>query len=279
MHEHGVDDDLLGNAQELLVERAHQHRGLLAEVHDLVEDLRRRVDAGPAALGLDPGYALCDHGAATVLGQDAGGLEHGLVGGRLGDDVLAGSQDAVAAGRVAGLDAREAHRHDLVAQKDAQPADGTDERLVRGAPALAAVVGPFDGRDDLRAERREDGRRGRGGDAPLGEDVLAAVRVLAADEVGGVDAALAGEALGRLGGGSLGVEGDGRRRAALHLVHLLGRGGDVGDEGGETARRGDDADIAVRQAGLGQTPLDQGAELPDGVDERCGGHLLAADLE
>ena len=97
---------------------------------------------------------------------------------------------------------------------------------------------------------RQDRLGGLGGDVALGEDVLAAVGVLAAHEFGGAHAAFAGEALGGLGGVAVGVEGDLGRGAALDLVHLVGGGGHGVDEHGQAARARHDADLAVGQAGL-----------------------------
>ena len=68
MHEHGVDDDLLGDAQKLLVERAHQHRGLLAEVHDLQKRLLGKLGAGARAL-LGLRHALADDRLARLLAR------------------------------------------------------------------------------------------------------------------------------------------------------------------------------------------------------------------
>ena len=68
VHEHGVDDDLLGDAQELLVERAHQHRWLLAEVHNLQKRLLGQLGAGARAL-LGLRHALADDRLARLLAR------------------------------------------------------------------------------------------------------------------------------------------------------------------------------------------------------------------
>ena len=62
----------------------------LAEIDDLVEDLCRGIDAGAIALGLDRGDAIGDHGATTVLGEDASSLEDGFIARGFGHDMLAG---------------------------------------------------------------------------------------------------------------------------------------------------------------------------------------------
>ena len=67
VHEHGVDDDLLGNLQELLVEGAHHGRGVLGEVDDLGERLGRQI-GGEAGGRLDGRHALADDRLAWPLG-------------------------------------------------------------------------------------------------------------------------------------------------------------------------------------------------------------------
>ena len=106
-----------------------------------------------------------------------------------------------------------------------------------GTPALASVVGPLDGPDDLLGEGGEDRRCRARVNVLLGKDVLAAVGVHSARKLGGIDAKLAGKALGRLGGGAVGVKGDAGRGAALDLVELLGCKGNVMDVGNEPSRR------------------------------------------
>ena len=206
--EHRLADDLVRDMQELLVERAHEDGRPLAEVHDLIEDLLGRVDMRTCALGLDLGDALGDHLAAALLGKHPCRLKDLLVDGGLGDRVLTGCQHAVAARGVAGLDVGIAHGNDVAAQQGADPADRAHEGLVRGAPALAAVVGPLEVCDRVVEERGQKRHGGSGRNVLLGEHVFATVGVLAADEVGGGDAALARKALGCLGGVAVGIEGD-----------------------------------------------------------------------
>ena len=150
--------------------------------------------------------------------------------------MLAGAKHAVAASDVAARDVGVGHRHDLGAQERADPADGAHEGLVLGAPALGAVVGPLDVGDDVMGELGEDGHGGLGGHALLREDVVVAVLGGADLELGGLDAALAGEAGGCLGGVSVGVEGDLGLGAAHDLVDSLGGDGHVGDDGGQAPR-------------------------------------------
>ncbi len=127
--QHGLADDLVGDREELLVEAAHQDRGPLAEVDHLVEDAGRGVH-GDAELGLHGGDALADAGGALLVAEDAGVLEHGLVGGGLGHDVLAGGQHAVAAGGAAGGDVGVGDVEHLVAEEGADPAHGPAVALV-----------------------------------------------------------------------------------------------------------------------------------------------------
>ncbi len=59
----------------------------------------------------------------------------------------------------------------------------------------------------------------------------------------------------------------------------LRRIGDVAHQRGETARRRDDTDLAVSQAGVVKTLGHERGKLLDGVVERRGGHLLDTDLK
>ena len=277
--EHGLADDLVRDLEELLIEGTHEDRRPLAEVDDLLKDLLGRVDVAAGTGGLDLGDAG-ENGLATALGgKHAGVLEHLLVNGRAGDHVVTGAQDAMAARGVAARHIGKRHGHDVLAQKAADPADRTHERGVLVAPALGAVVGPLQTGDGLLAQGRQD-RGGRGGrNVLLGKDVLTTVGVLAAHQVLGSHAALAGEALGGLGGVTVGVEGNVCRGTALDLVDLIGCGGDIGNERGQTTRARDHADLAVGQAGLVETLGDHGAKLLDGIVQRCGGHFLRTDLK
>ena len=76
------------------------------------------------------------------------------------------------------------------------------------APALTAIVGPLQPGDRLLAQSRQDrGSRCRG-NVLLGEHILATVGVLATDQVLGSHTALAGKALGGLGGVAVGIKGN-----------------------------------------------------------------------
>ena len=98
-------------------------------------------------------------------------------------------------------------------------------------------------------------------------------------ELGGVDAALAGKALGSLRGGTGLVEGDACGGATLDLVELLGREGDVVDVRDEPPRRLVRLDLSMGEARLVETLAHKVPELDDGVVQRRGWHLLAADLK
>ena len=277
--EHGLANDLVRNLEELLIEGTDEHRRPLAEVDDLLKDLLGRVDMAAGAGGLDLGDTGENSLATALGGKHAGVLEHLLVDGGAGDHMVTGAQDAMTARGVAARHIGKRHGHDVLAQKAADPADRTHERGVLVTPALRAVVGPLQASDGLLAQGRQD-RGGRGGrNVLLGKDVLATVGVLATHQVFGSHAALAGKALGGLGGVAVGVEGDVSRGATLDLVDLIGRSGDIGNERGKTTRARNHADLAVGQTGLVETLGDHGAKLLDGIVQRRGGHFLRTDLK
>ena len=277
--EHGLANDLVRNLEELFIEGADEHRRPLAEVDDLLEDLLGRINVAARTGGLDLGDTGEDGLATALGGKHAGVLEHLLVDGGAGDHMVTGAQDAMTARGVAARHVGKRHRHDVLAQKAADPADRTNERGVLVTPALRAVVGPLQAGDGLLAQGRQD-RGGRGGrNVLLGKDVFATVGVLTTDQVLGSHTALAGKALGGLGGVAVGIEGDVGRGAALDLVNLIGRSGDIGNERGKTTRARDHADLAVGQTGLVETLGDHGAKLLDGIVQRRGGHFLRTDLK
>ena len=277
--EHGLADDIVRDLEELLIEGTDEHRRPLAEVDDLFEDLLGRIDMAAGTGSLDLGDTGED-GLTTTLGRKhAGILEHLLVDGGAGDHMVTGAKHAMATRGVATRHVGKRHGHNVLAQKAADPADRTNKGRMLVTPALRAVVGPLQASDSLLAQGRQD-RGGRGGrDVLLGKDVLTAVGVLATDQILGSHTALAGEALGGLGGVTVGIEGDVGRGAALDLVNLVGRGGDVGNERSQAARARDHADLAVGQTGLVETLCDHGAKLLDGIVQRCGGHFLRTDLK
>ena len=265
--------------EELLIEGPDEHRRPLAEVDDLLKDLLGRIDMAAGTGSLDLGDTGKD-GLATALGRKhAGVLEHLLVDGGAGDHMVTGAKHAMTTRGVATRHVGKRHGHNVLAQKAADPADRTNKGRMLVTPALRAVVGPLQASDGLLAQGRQD-RGGRGGrDVLLGKDVLTAVGVLATNQILGSHTALAGEALGGLGGVTIGIEGDVGRGAALDLVNLVGRGGDVGNERSQAARARDHTDLAVSQTGLVETLGDHGAKLLDGIVQRCGGHFLRTDLK
>ena len=265
--------------EELLIEGTDEHRRPLAEVDDLLKDLLGRIDVAAGARSLDLGDTGKD-GLTTALGRKhAGVLEHLLVNSGAGDHMVTGTKHAVAARGVATRHIGKGHGHDIPAQKAADPADRTHERGVLVAPALRAVVGPLQAGDGLLAQGRQN-RGGRGGrNVLLGKYVLTAVGVLATDQILGSHTALAGEALGGLGGVTVGIEGDVGRGTALDLVNLIGRGGDVSHERSQATRARDHADLTVGQTGLIETLGDHSAKLLDGIVQRCRGHFLRTDLK
>ena len=265
--------------EELLIESTDEHRRPLAEVDNLLEDLLGRIDmaAGTGSLDLsDTG----EDGLATTLGRKhAGVLEHLLVGGGAGNHMVTRAKYAMTTRGVATRHVGKRHGHNILTQKAADPTDRTHERRVLVAPALGAVVGPLQAGDSLLAQGRQD-RGGRGGrNVLLGKDILATVRILATDQALGSHAALAGEALGGLGGVTVSIEGDVGRGTALDLMDLIGRSGDVGHERSQSTRARDHADLAMGQTGLVETLGDHGAKLLDGIVQRCGGHFLRTNLK
>ena len=276
--QHGLADDLGRDVQELLVEVAHENRRPLTEIDDLVEHLRRSINAH-AELGFDLGDTLADDLLATLGGQDMGGLENILVGISAGDEVLTGGKHAMTARGVAAHNVGKGDRDDLLTEEAADPTDRAHEGGMLAAPTLATVVRPLDGRDEALAHTRQDGKRGLRGGVLLSEDVLGAIGVLATDQFASGETVFAGKALGGLGGIALGVEGDLGRGTTQDGVDLLRRLGDVAHEHGQAARRGDDANRAVGEPGLIETLAHQGFKLLDGIVERGGGHLLDTELE
>ena len=277
--EHGLADDLVRDLEELLVEGTDEHRRPLAEVDDLLEDLLGRVDMTAGASGLDLGDTGED-GLTTTLGRKhAGVLEHLLVDGGAGNNMVTRAKHAMTTRGVATRHVGKRHGHNVLAQKTADPTDRTHERGVLVAPALGAVVGPLQAGDGLLAQSGQNRRSRCGGNVLLGEHILATVGVLATDQVLGSHTALAGEALGGLGGVAVGIEGNVCRGTALDLMDLIGRSGDIGHERSQAARARDHTDLAMGQTGLVETLGDHGAKLLDGIVQRCGGHFFRTDLK
>ena len=277
--EHGLADDLVRDLEKLLVEGTDEHRRPLAEVDDLLKDLLGRIDMAAGTGSLDLGDTGED-GLATALGRKhAGILEHLLVDGGAGDNVVTGAKHAMTTRGVATRHVGKRHGHNILAQKAADPADRTHERRVLVAPALGAIVGPLQAGNSLLAQSGQNRRSRCGGNVLLGEHILATVGVLATNQVLGSHTALAGKALGGLSGVAVGIKGNVCRGTALDLVNLIGRGGDISHERGKTTRARDHADLAVSQTGLVETLGDHGAKLLDGIVQRCGGHFLRTDLK
>lgn len=277
--EHGLADDLVRDLEELLIEGTDEHRRPLAEVDNLLEDLLGRIDMAAGAGSLDLGDTGED-GLTTTLGRKhAGVLEHLLVDGGAGNHMVTRAKYAMTTRGVAARHVGKRHRHNILAQKAADPTDRTNKGRVLVAPALAAVVGPLQAGNSLLAQSGQNRGCRCGGNILLGEHILATVSVLATDQVLGSHTALAGKALGGLGGVTVSVEGNVGRGATLDLVNLIGRGGDVGHERSQTTRARDHADLAVGQTGLVEALGDHGAKLLDGIVQRCGGHFLRTDLK
>ena len=224
--EHRLADDLGGHGEELLVEMANQNRGPLAEVHNLIEDFRGRVHTH-AELVLDTSDTSADD-LLTALGREhMRRFENLLVGRGAGNNVLTRRQNAMTARGGAALHVGKGDGYDLLSEQAADPTHRTHERGMLAPPPLATVVRPLNGRDEILAHAGKNRNSGLGRRVLLSEDVLGAVCVLAADELRGGHAILAGKTLGRLGGVSLGVECDLCGRPAENGVNLLRRLGDV----------------------------------------------------
>ena len=277
--EHGLADDLVRDLEELLIEGPDEHRRPLAEVDDLLKDLLGRIDMAAGTGSLELGDTGKD-GLATALGRKhAGVLEHLLVDGGAGDHMVTGAKHAMTTRGVATRHVGKRHGHNVLAQKAADPADRTNKGRMLVTPALRAVVGPLQAGDGLLAQSGQNRRSRCGGNVLLGEHILATVSVLATDQVLGSHTALAGKALGGLGGVTVSVEGNVGRGATLDLVNLIGRGGDVGNECSQATRTRDHAYLAVGQTGLVETLGDHGAKLLDGIVQRCRGHFFRTDLK
>ncbi len=167
--------------------------------------------------------------------------------------MVARAKYAMTARGVAARHVGKRHGHNILAQKAADPADRTNKGRMLVTPALRAVVGPLQAGDGLLAQSGQNRRSRCGGNVLLGEHILATVSVLATDQVLGSHTALAGKALGGLGGVTVSVERDVGRGAALDLVDLVGRSGNVSNERSQAARARDHTDLAVGQTGLVET--------------------------
>ena len=265
--------------EELLIEGTDEHRRPLTEVNDLLKDLLGRIDMAAGTGSLDLGDTGKDDLTTTLGRKHTGVLEHLLVNSGAGNHIVARAKYAMTARCVAARHIGKRHGHNILAQKAADPADRTNKGRMLVTPALAAVVGPLQAGDGLLAQSGQNRRSRCGGNILLGEHILATVGVLATDKVLGSHTALAGKALGGLGGVTVSVEGNVGRGATLDLVNLIGRGGDVGNECSQTTRARDHADLAVGQTGLIETLGDHGAKLLDGIVQRRGGHFLRTDLK
>ena len=276
MHEHGVDDDLLGHLQELLVEGGDERLRVLGEVDHLEQRLRGKV-GGEAGFGFDSCHALADDALALGLRGDhvsgADDIEQVFCG---IDRVLAGSQHAMAHGEVRGLGAGVADgQHDVV-EHGHDPTHGAHEVLAICGPTARA--GPLDGGDEARQHIGQQVGHRRCRDVLGGEHVLGAVD-LAALEVLGREALAAGEADGRLGGVAVGVEGDLGRRALVLLHERLGGIGHAVRHDDQTAGAGVDLDGIVGDARIGERRGHHLLQLLVGGIKVERGDLLHADLE
>ena len=276
MHEHGVDDDLLGHLQKLLVEGGDERLRVLGEVYHLEQRLGGKVGR-EAGLGLDGRHALADDALALGLrGDHVGGADdvEEVRGGV--DRMLTGSQHAMTHGEVVGGGAGEADgQHDVVEHGD-DPAHRAHEVLAICGPT--AGTGPLDGGDEARQDLGQQIGNGRCRDVLGGEHVLGAVD-LAALEILRIKALAAGEADGGLGGIAVCVEGDLGRRALVLLHERLGGVGHAVGHDDQTARTGVDLDGVEGDARIGKRRGHHLLQLLVGGIEVERGDLLNADLE
>ena len=276
MHEHGVNDDLLGHLQKFLVEGGDERLRVLGEVDHLEQRLRGKV-GGEAGFGLDGCHALADDALALGLrGDHVGGADDvEQVRGGI-HRVLAGSQHAMAHGEVRGLGAGEADGQDDVVEHGHNPAHRAHEVLAICGPAAGA--GPLDGGDEACQHIGQQVGHGRCRDVLGGEHVLGAVD-LAALEALGREALAAGEANGRLGGVAVGVEGDLGRRALVLLNERLGGVGHAVGHDDQAAGAGVDLDGIVGDACIGKRRGHHLFQLLVSGIKVERGDLLHADLE
>ena len=276
MHEHGVNDDLLGHLQELLVEGGNERLRVLGKVDHLEQRLRGKV-GGEAGFGLDGRHALADDALALGLrGNHVGGADD-VEQVRSGvDGMLAGSQHAMAHGEVVGGGAGEADgQHDVVEHGD-DPAHGAHEVLAICGPTAGA--GPLDGGDEARQDVGQQIGNGRCRDVLGCEHVLGAVD-LAALEVLGIKALAAGETDGGLGGIAVCVEGDLGRRALVLLHERLGGVGHAVCHDDQAAGAGVDLDGIIGDARIGKRRGHHLLQLLVSGIKVERGDLLHADLE
>ena len=276
MHEHGVNDDLLGHLQELLVEGGDERLRVLGKVDHLEQRLRGKV-GGETGFGLDGGNALADDALALGLRGDHVGCADDVEQVRGGvDRVLAGSQHAMAHGEVGGLGAGVADgQHDVV-EHGHDPTHRAHEVLAICGPAAGA--GPLDGGDEARQDIGQQVGHRRCRDVLGGEHVLGAVD-LAALEVLRIKTLAAGEADGRLGGVAVGIEGDLGRRALVLLHQRLGGVGHAVGHDDQATGAGVDLDGVVGDARIGKRRGHHLLQLLVGGIEVERGDLLHADLE
>ena len=210
--------------------------------------------------GLDFGDALADDLLAAIGGEHEGGLER-RTRRRPGSATTCSPGASTRWPRVTLPldDVGVGHRHDLGAQKRADPADGPHEGLMLGAPALASGswATAMLGDDVMRRARERMGTAGSEGTFFCGEDVLVAVGVRACARSSAASTPhLRAKPSGGLGGRCLQSSKAmcGLGAALRPRGWLVGRDGDVGDEGGQAARRGDHAHVAVGESRRRRAP-------------------------
>ena len=277
MLEHGVGDDLGRDVQEALVEVADEHGRVLDEVHDLVEGLFGGVCL-EAGLGLDGVDLAADDLCALLGGRDDLHLLE-RVEERLGagDLELAVGHEPMPARRAPGREAGVLDGDDRLAEQRNEPSDRAGERDVPAAPALGAR--PCDAGDEIGQDTGQQLERRHGRLLDDGVDVLDALLVGLADEVGSRQALAAGKALGGLRRVSIRIEGDFCCRALRALRERLGRVGDIIDRDDDAARGRAGLHAAMGDARLVKGSFGLGDELFRGVVERAGRNLLRADFK
>ena len=188
----------------------------------------------------------------------------------------AGSQETMTAGLIAGLEPRETHGNDLVAQQSDDPTDRTGEVLARRAPS--AGLRPGNALDDSLKRFGKQFGNVCGRRVLDGVDVFGAVFV-AALEVSNVDALAARKAGRRLGRIALGVERDAGSWAAEFLHGSLGALRDSLDDRHEATRARIHLYVVEGNAHGAECVCDERRKLLGCGVQVEGGQLFGADFE
>ncbi len=206
-------------------------------------------------------------------------LKHLLVYRRLADHARTLPKHAMAKREVAALHVAIRHRDYVVAEQGANPANRPHKAHMLRSPSLTAVVWPLKTGDYCLAKMRENGHGWLWRNILFCKDVLFPVRIIMPDKAIWLDAIFASETTGGLSGIAVAVKGDARRRPTFRFVPLARTGPNAKNQHGKTARRGDHAQLAMRDPRLSKARSYELAKLLSCVDKRRRRHLFAADLQ